>query len=490
MTTTAFEIGGNPLGEGHPVFVVAELPLGPPTSRDIAFRTIEAAAKLGANAVKIETCSPAAAKPESAGTVAPWEWHADLKACADAAGIPLLATPFDAVAAELLDEIDVAGHGIASFDIVDLPLIEHVARRGRPMLLSTDMASLGEIEAAVATCRASGNSRIALLRGALPSPARPNHLNKRGFDVLSAFATVVGLSDRTSDATAAMTAVALGAKIIEKRFVLERARCGPAGQAALEPSELEALVKSVRAAERALGSPRFGPSEEERGDVRFRRSLYVVRDVGVSAVLTADDVQTVRTSDGIAPAYLPAVLGRRATRAVLTGAAVTWDLVGPAPERPFVELKAATMDDRGALLLWRNEPRRMRGSEMPIAEADHREWLERSLRRSDRAIFLAWQDVTRVGMVRLDQDGGAWEVNIVVAPEARGKRLSTSILVGLEVVARARGVRTLTARIRPDSVTSLAAFKRAGYYAFVERVVDGEKWLFCERRIVPFGAIR
>lgn len=485
--TTVFQIGAKPVGEGYPAFVIAELPLGTPTSREIALRTIEAAARIGADAVKIEVCSPATAMPDNADAIAPWEWLADLKAAADAVAIPLLATPFDAAAAEALEDLDVAGHGVASFDIVDLPLIEHVARRGRPMLLTTGMASLGEIEAAVATCRGAGNRRIALLRGALPAPARPEHLNKRGFDVLSSFGTVVGLSDRTFDAAATMTALALGAKIIEKRFVLERARSGPAGQAALEPAELDMFVKSIRVAELALGAPRFGPSEEERGAVHFRRSLYVVRDVGVSAVLTADDVRAVRAAYGIAPSNMPAVLGRRATRAVLTGAPVTWDLVGPAPERPALELKAATMDDRGALLLWRNEPRRMRGSEAPIADSDHRAWLERSLGRADRAIFLAWQDVTRVGMVRIDQDAAAWEVNIVIAPEARGKRLSTSMLVALEPVARARGVRTLTARLRPDSVTSIAAFKRAGYYAFVERVVDGEKWLYCERRLVPFG---
>lgn len=505
-----FEIGGVPVGEGHPVFIIAELSANHAGKRDVALKTIETAAKLGANAIKIQTYTPdtltlrsnaphfvVKTKNEWAGrtlhdlyaeAMTPWEWHGELKACAESFGIPLFSTPFDPTAVEFLEQLGVPAHKIASFELVDLTLVEHVARRGKPMILSTGMATLGEIEAAVATCRAAGNDRLALLRCVSAYPARPEAMNLQSFATLKSFGTIVGLSDHTRDSTVAIASVALGAKIIEKHFILDRSMGGPDAFFSLEPDDLDALVKSVRAAERALGAPRFGVSEEEAASVAFRRSLFVARDVAAGTVLTADDVRSVRPAHGLGVENMPFVLGRVAARPLTMGSPLTWDMVGPAPERPAIELRAATGDDAAQLLAWRNDPetRRASGSQAVVAEAEHNEWLARTLARSDRALFVAFLDGARIGTVRLDQSAGAWEVSIALAPEHRGKKLATALLATLEPAALGRGARLLTARIRAENGPSVAAFKRAGYYAFVERKVDGEAWLFCERRIVPF----
>ena len=504
------DIGGTLVGEGQPVFIIAELSANHAGNRDIALKTIETAAKLGANAIKIQTYTPdtltlksdaahfvVKTKNEWAGrtlhdlyaeATTPWEWHGELKACAESFGIPLFSTPFDPTAVEFLEQLGVPAHKIASFELVDLTLVEHVARRGKPMILSTGMASLGEIEAAVATCRSAGNDRLALLRCVSSYPARPEAMNLQSFATLKSFGTIVGLSDHTRDSTVAVASVALGAKIIEKHFILDRSVGGPDAFFSLEPDDLASLIQSVRAAEKALGAPRFGVSEEEASSVAFRRSLFVARDVEAGAVLTADDVRSVRPAHGLAVEHMPSVLGRRAARSLTMGSPVTWDMVGAAPERPALVLKPASIDDAAQLLAWRNDPetRKASGSQGIVTESEHKGWLMASLARADRALFVVWQGDVRVGTSRLDESGPTWEVSLTVAPEQRGKKLANAILAAVEVVALERGARILVARIRADNGASVTAFKRAGYYAFVTREVDGDDWLFCERRIVPF----
>lgn len=514
--TNSFEIGGIPVGGDAPVFIVAELSANHAGQRDVALKTIEAAKKVGADAIKLQTYTPdtltlksdaehfvVRTKNEWAGrtlhdlyaeAMTPWEWHAELKQCAESLGLVLFSTPFDPTATEYLEALDVPAHKIASFEIVDLPLVEHVARRGKPMIISTGMASLGDIEAAVATCRAVGNDRIALLRCVSCYPARPDVMNLESFRALAAFGTVLGLSDHTRDASVAIASVALGAKLIEKHFILDRSMGGPDAFFSLEPADFAAMVEAVRATERALGAPRFGVSEDERASATFRRSLFVARDVGAGSILTCDDVRSVRPAHGLSPVHLPAVLGRRAARDLTLGMPLSWELVGPAPEAPPLTLARATLDDRDALLAWRNdeETRRASVSQGEVSREQHAAWMDRTLASSEHALFVARDEAgARVGQGRIDlapaAGAGAWEVSITVAPEARGRRLSTPLLRALEEVARERGARLLVARIDASNTKSIATFKRAGYYAFVDRVEAGRAFVFCERRITPFG---
>ncbi|MGC4079526.1 MAG: pseudaminic acid synthase [Rubrivivax sp.] len=430
----SFDIAGVPVGDEHPVFIVAELSANHAGKRDIALKTIETAAKLGANAIKIQTYTPDTLTLKSnaphfvvktnnewagrtlhdlyAEAMTPWEWHAELKACAESHGIPLFSTPFDPTAVELLEELGCAAHKIASFEIVDLPLVETVARRGKPMIISTGMASLGEIEAAVRTCRAVGNDRLALLRCVSSYPAQPEHMNLQSFGALKSFGTIVGLSDHTRDHTVAIASVALGARIIEKHFILDRAMGGPDAFFSLEPDDLKGLIAAVRATEKAMGAPRFGVSADEKASVAFRRSLFVARDVKEGETLTIDDVRSVRPAFGIAPEHLPFVLGKKASRALKMGDPLAWDMVGGPPERPAISIRAATADDSPALLAWRNDPETRKQSLQTgvVSESDHQAWLARALSSADRKLFIASSGNALVGTLRLDRMANVTDV--------------------------------------------------------------------------------
>ena len=511
---STFKIGRREIGEGAPVYIIAELSANHGGSLDRALQTIEAAAKAGADAIKLQTYTAdtltlksgappfvVRTKNEWSGrtlhdlyteAMTPWEWHPRLKEAAEALGLDLFSTPFDPTATQFLHGLGVEAYKIASFEIVDLPLVEHVARRGKPMIISTGMASLGEIDAAVRVCRDAGNDAIALLRCVSAYPADPAVMNLQSFATMRGFGTVVGLSDHTRDETVVIASVALGAKIIEKHFIVDRSTGGPDAFFSLEPAEFSAMVKAVRVAESAMGPPRFGASSEERASLAFRRSLFVARDVKAGEVLTCDNVRSVRPSHGLAPRNLPAVLGRLARQDVTAGTPLTWDAVGAEPS-PRLELRAATADDGPRLLAWRTDAatRSMSTRRDEVTHDEHAAWLARSLGSPDREILIAYESSEKsipIGQVRLDRgEHGRWTTSITVAPEARGQGFATRMLVAAERRARALGVASMCATIRRENERSVRAFKRAGYYAFVERDADDGMYLDCERRLSPYN---
>jgi RimJ/RimL family protein N-acetyltransferase len=302
--------------------------------------------------------------------------------------------------------------------------------------------------------------------------------------VLASFGMVVGLSDHTRDATVAIASVALGAKVIEKHFILDRNIGGPDSFFSLEPEDFRAMIVAVRDTEKALGRPRFGPSKDENASTAFRRSLFVARDVPAGKVLTCDDVRSVRPANGLHPRHMPEVLGRRATRDLSMGTPVGWDMVGPA-EDSHLTLRPASHDDSEQLLAWRNDPRTRAASlnTDEVTRDEHERWLVRSLDATDRTVFVAELDGRPVGTVRLD-DGGRrqLEVSLTVAPEWRGKGIASQLLHAVEATAGARGAVRLVARIKASNDASVRAFKNAGWYGFTER----EGMLACERRIVGY----
>lgn len=506
-----FEVGGRLVGDEASVFIVAELSANHGQSLDIARKTIEAAARAGADAIKLQTYTPDTLTLESAAdpflvktnnvwagrtlhelyaeAMTPWEWHAELKAVAEHHGLVWFSTPFDATATAFLAGLDTDLYKVASFEIVDLPLIERIARIGKPVVISTGMATLGEIEAAVAVCREAGNERIVLLRCVSCYPARPDVMDLRSLSVLQSFGTVVGLSDHTRDETVAIASVALGARVIEKHFILDRSVGGPNSFFSLEPSEFQAMVAAVRNAERALGAPRFGVSADERESARFRRSLFVTRDVPKGTILTCDAVRSVRPADGLPPRALPSVLGRRAARDLSAATPLVRDAVGELPARAPVGLRRATMSDAPMLLAWRNDAltRAMSLSTAEVTPEEHAQWLSKSIDMPGRALRVAVLDDMPIGQVRLDRaSAGAFVLSITVAPEQRGRGLATAILAAAENEARELGATLLVAQIRPENHASIRTFKSAGFYGFVESSANGEKIVECERRIVPY----
>jgi N-acetylneuraminate synthase len=258
----------------------------------------------------------------------PWEWQPKLKVIANELGMDLFSSAFDETAVDFLESMGVPAHKVASFELVDIPLIQKMASTGKPLIMSTGMASLEEIDEAVAAARGAGATQIALLKCTSAYPASPEEMNLRTIPYLAAHAGLpVGLSDHTMDVAVPVTAIALGACIIEKHLTLSRAVPGPDSAFSLEPSEFKAMVDAVRIAERSLGQARFGASEKEEGSRLFRRSLFVVADMKCGETFTEENVRSIRPGRGLHTRHLREVLGKPAAREIQRGTPLSWDLV-------------------------------------------------------------------------------------------------------------------------------------------------------------------
>jgi N-acetylneuraminate synthase len=343
------EIAGRRIGAAHEPFVICELSGNHNGSLERALRMIEAAAATGCDAIKIQTYTADTItldvdRPEfriqgglwdgrslyelyqEAQT--PYEWHPALFARARALGVILFSTPFDESAVELLDELGAPAFKIASFEAVDLPLIRRAAATGKPLIISTGMANLAEIEAAREAALAAGAGGVVLLHCVSSYPAALEDANVRTVaDMARRFDGPVGLSDHTPGSAASVAAVALGASVIEKHFTLARADGGPDAAFSLEPDEFAGLVADCKAAWRALGRAHYDVVGSERGNLAFRRSLYVTADVMAGEALTARNVRSVRPGLGLPPAELERVLGRPAARDLKRGEPLAWDMV-------------------------------------------------------------------------------------------------------------------------------------------------------------------
>ena len=344
------EIGGRRVGSGEPVYVIAELSANHRQNYDQAVRIIQAAKEAGVDAVKLQTYTPDTITIRSdreyfkigGGTLwdgrtlydlygeayTPWEWQPKLKRVAEDLGLALFSSPFDATAVEFLEKMNVPAYKLASFELVDIPLIQTMARTGKPMIISTGMATIEEIEEAVQAARQAGCTQIALLKCTSAYPAAPEDMNLRTIPELARrFDVPVGLSDHTMGIAAPVAAVALGACIIEKHITLSRADKGPDSAFSLEPAEFKAMVEAVRFAEKALGEVHFGVADHEESSRVFRRSLFVVEDVGQGEVFTARNVRSIRPGNGLHTRHLPEILGRRATRNIERGTPLSWELI-------------------------------------------------------------------------------------------------------------------------------------------------------------------
>jgi N-acetylneuraminate synthase len=345
------EIKERYIGRGNPVYIIAELSANHNQSFDQAVALIHAAKEAGADAVKLQTYTPDTLTISSdkeyfrigGGTLwdgrtlydlyseayMPWEWQPKLKEIADEIGIDLFSTAFDPTAVDFLEEMGVPVHKVASFEIVDIPLIEKMARTGKPLIISTGMATLGEIEEAVQAARRAGATQIALLKCTSAYPAPPEEMNLRTIPHLAeAFGVPVGLSDHTLGIAVPVAAVALGACIVEKHFTLSRDIPGPDSAFSLEPHELKAMVEAIRTVEKALGEVHYGVSEREAQSRVFRRSLFVVKDMRAGEVFTDENVRSIRPGYGLPPKYLPEILGRRAVKDIEKGTPLNWRLIG------------------------------------------------------------------------------------------------------------------------------------------------------------------
>jgi pseudaminic acid synthase len=344
------DIAGRKIGEGHPVFIVAELSANHRQKLEIALDSIRAAKKAGADAVKLQTYTPDTMTLKSdkeyfrikQGTIwdgrtfydlyeeayTPWEWHRELFDQAKKLGLVCFSTAYDRTAVDFLESLGTPAHKVASFEITDTPLIEYMASKGKPMIISTGIATQEDIREAISACRRSGNNQIVLLKCVSEYPTPLEDVNLRTIpDMKERFGVLVGLSDHTMSISVPVAAVALGAVMIEKHFTLDRDLGGPDSAFSLEPEEFAQMVRAVREVEKAMGKVSYDLTERQRKHREFARSLFVVKDVRKGEVFTEENVRSIRPGYGLHPKHLKDVIGRRAKFDVEAGTPLSWDMI-------------------------------------------------------------------------------------------------------------------------------------------------------------------
>jgi pseudaminic acid synthase len=346
------EIEGRKVGDGFPAYIVAELSANHHQKYEDSIKLIHAAKDAGVDAVKIQTYTPdtitiQSDRPEfkvSGGTLwdgrtlyelysesyTPWEWQPKLKKVANELGLTLFSSPFDKTAVDFLEAMNVPAYKIASFEIVDIPLIEYIAAKGKPMIISTGMATLDEIKEAVNTAKKAGVSQIVLLKCNSAYPTPPEEMNLRTItDLTEKFAIPVGLSDHTLGITAPIVAVSLGACMVEKHLTLSRAIRSPDSAFSLEPQEFKEMVEAIRLAEKELGKVGYDIGVEQAKSLKHRRSLFAVKDIKAGEPFTEENVRSIRPANGLHPRYLKELLGRRAAMNIKRGTPLRQEMISP-----------------------------------------------------------------------------------------------------------------------------------------------------------------
>lgn len=345
-----FKIGNFEIGKDNRVFIIAELSANHNQNFDIAVQSLKAIKDCGADAIKLQTYTPDTLTLDSDkdyfkiqhGTIwdgttlyqlyqkayTPWEWQPKLKKLADELGLICFSSPFDKTAVDFLEQMEVPAYKIASFEIVDLPLIEYVASKRKPVIISTGIATENEISEAVNSCRSVGNNQIALLKCTSEYPASIEDANLKAIPTLAKkFNTIVGLSDHTLGTIVPATSVALSAKIIEKHFILDKRLGGPDAAFSLEPQEFKKMVDEVRQVEKALGKATLDLTEKVNASRKFARSLFVVKDVNKGEMFTEENVRSIRPSNGLPPKYIKEILGKKAKVHISKGTPLTSNLI-------------------------------------------------------------------------------------------------------------------------------------------------------------------
>lgn len=345
-----FKIGNRIIGKGEPTFIIAELSANHNGSLDTAIETIKAAKRCGADAIKLQTYTADTITINSTkddfrlkqGTIwdgkylydlykeayTPWEWHETLFKVAKSENLECFSSPFDPTSVELLESLNTPAYKIASFEITDIPLIELVASKGKPVIISTGIAELQDIELAIAACLRMQNENVALLKCTSSYPAPINEANLCMInDFRQRFNCIAGLSDHTIGITVPVVATAMGAKIIEKHFILDRSIGGPDASFSLNEEEFTEMVNAVRDAESSLGVVNYSLTDKQKKGRDFSRSLYIVKDINEGDIFTKENVRSIRPGFGLHPKYLNSILGKKSKSFIESGTPMNFKFI-------------------------------------------------------------------------------------------------------------------------------------------------------------------
>jgi pseudaminic acid synthase len=343
-------IGNKILSHNSPCLIIGELSCNHQQDIEIAKKSIDLMAESGIECVKLQTSKPDGITIDcnndyfviKGGTLwdnrtlydlyketyTPWEWHQPLKEYAESKGLLFFSSPFDLEAVDFLDTLNVPAFKIASFEITDIPLIEKVASKGKPVIISTGIAEQSDINEAIAACKRKGNEQIIILKCTSAYPAPYNEMNLSLITrMITDYPYLIGLSDHTLDSVSAITAVALGAKIIEKHFIIDRKMGGPDAAFSMEPAEFKQMIQTIRNVEAILGKPDYSLSETSLKNKRFSRSLFIVKDVTKGEKITEDNVRSIRPCYGLHPKYYNEILGRKFKQDITKGTPLSFDLI-------------------------------------------------------------------------------------------------------------------------------------------------------------------
>lgn len=345
--SNTININGRMVGDGAPAYIIAEMSGNHAGSIERALEMIHVAKEAGADCVKIQTYTPDTMTIDchneyfhiEKGTwegenlyalyqkaYTPWEWQDKLRDEAAKVGIDFLSTPFDNTSVDFLEKLGVSFYKVASFELVDIPFLEYLASKNKPIIMSTGMGSLEEINEAVEAIYGTGNRQLALMKCSSAYPAKREEMNLNTIlDMKKRFDIPIGLSDHSMGAFSAATAVAMGANIIEKHFCISRAIKNPDSTFSMEPDEFRDMVNQVREVEKAMGKVSYGVSKQEETNTCFRRSLFVVKDIAAGEKLTAENIRSIRPAYGLKPKYYKEVLGKTAKHELKRGTPLTFE---------------------------------------------------------------------------------------------------------------------------------------------------------------------
>ena len=479
------KIGNRLVGQGCPVYMIAEMSANHAGSLERAREIIHAAKESGADCIKIQTytpdtltinCSNRYFQVEN-GTWAgenlyglygkaytPWEWQGALKEEADKVGIDFLSTPFDRSSVDFLEGLGLEFYKIASFEMVDIPLIKYVASKGKPIIMSTGMGTLEEIREAVETVYATGNRQLALLKCSSAYPADPADMHLSTIqDMKKRFGIPVGLSDHSLGHMSTVTAVALGASIIEKHFCISREIENPDASFSMTPAEYRAMVDEVRAVEMAKGAVYYGATEQEKESIVFRKSLFIVKDVKRGETFTKDNIRVIRPGYGLHPREYEHVLGKHSKEDLKRGTPLTAAAVDD-----FVTLVSANEGQEELVFTWANEAetRRQSFSTEPISKKVHHVWYREALVSDTRDLYICYHGEKPIGLLRMDLlSDEEVEISYQIDARYRGRGYAGAMLLAGEVLLKEIKpmLKKLLARVKPTNTASSRLLKKLGY---------------------------